>query len=803
MLKLMHLPLPDFRRRLTEPLSAHQRASRPALSPTRSTDRPGWGIAVFILLWLLMALNRPAHAQTGQALQFDGSNDYVTVPYNANLNSNVFSVQLWANVPTSGGYFGLVANRINSGPKKGYILYKNAANQWELLFANQGGGWTEMQTSSITPNQWVHLTVTYDGTTVRLYVDGILSVSANTSHAPNPSATMFIGARGDGGTPDFFTYGQLDDVRFWNRALTAAEVLANKDCELKGTQSGLVAYYTFNQGNAGNANAGVTSLTDATGNGNNGTLTNFALTGNTSNWVAPGGAAASCLNCNLFVNRTTANGLGRDAINDVAVVGESIYAASAVGLSISTNGGQAFTTINPTGGSKLAVSRVAVAGSSVYAATPNGLAVSTNGGQSFTTRTTANGLNNNSILSVFVVTGSSPGSHTIYAGAGPVLNTSTNGGQNFTNQTLGSGLSFVKGVFAVGTTVYAIVGNRLSKSTNGGQSFAALSVSFGKAVPNSLFAIGQTVCVGTTDGLYISTDGGQTFARRSTANGLGNNAVRGVFMAVNRVYAATDGGLSVSTDDGQTFTNLGTGFGLGSAAVAAVYAVDNSVYAGTSGGLSLPGFNVQTLLPNGGRLVSTAVNADPGSSLTLRAADTNAGYSWNPGAITTRDFVVTTSGTYAVTAVGSCPGTGSVEVTFLQPQPTTPSSINPSKNGRTAKVVLSFDFSTGKPASAPLTGRLAADNKAEKTLFVKPVFEIKPTNPQGDFDNITLQGLEGVSPRPPRFSVSKRPVPPLPAPYNVKVTVPYTPTSTTYAVKAYDPISKETLALKLFQIKKP
>nr|HMT30220.1 hypothetical protein [Bacteroidia bacterium] len=54
---------------------------------------------------------------------------------------------------------------------------------------------------------------------------------------------------------------------------------------------GLVANYHFNQGVAGGTNTGATSLTDATGNGFTGTLTNFALTGSTSNWVAPGGVS--------------------------------------------------------------------------------------------------------------------------------------------------------------------------------------------------------------------------------------------------------------------------------------------------------------------------------------------------------------------------------------------------------------------------------------------------------------------------------------------------------------------------------
>jgi hypothetical protein len=58
------------------------------------------------------------------------------------------------------------------------------------------------------------------------------------------------------------------------------------NCGLSATdQTGLQALYGFNQGLAGDNNSTITTLTDASGNGNNGTLNNFALSGLTSNWI--------------------------------------------------------------------------------------------------------------------------------------------------------------------------------------------------------------------------------------------------------------------------------------------------------------------------------------------------------------------------------------------------------------------------------------------------------------------------------------------------------------------------------------
>jgi hypothetical protein len=102
-----------------------------------------------------------------------------------------------------------------------------------------------------------------------------------------------------------------------------------------------------------------------------------------------------------------------------------------------------------------------------------------------------------------------------------------------------------------------------------------------------------------------------TFTNRSTANGLGDNNVRGVFALAGptstTVYAATFGGLGISTNGGASFTNRTTANGLGSNVVRAVFAVSGpgstTVYAATTNGLSIS--------TNGG---STFINRTPANS---------------------------------------------------------------------------------------------------------------------------------------------------------------------------------------------
>ena len=109
----------------------------------------------------------------------------------------------------------------------------------------------------------------------------------------------------------------------------------------------------------------------------------------------------------------------------------------------------------------------------------------------------------------------------------------------------------------------------------------------GNAQVNGVYVTGSTFYAATEGGLSISTDGGSTFTNKTTTHGLGSNTVYGVYAIGTTVYAATTGGLSISTDGGSTFTNKTTTHGLGSNIVNGVYVFGSTVYAATNGGLSI------------------------------------------------------------------------------------------------------------------------------------------------------------------------------------------------------------------------
>jgi len=146
----------------------------------------------------------------------------------------------------------------------------------------------------------------------------------------------------------------------------------------------------------------------------------------------------------------------------------------------------------------------------------------------------------------------------------------------------------VLSVLAEGSKIFAGTQGGLLVSIDGGTTFATRDLGAPLAgLVNSIFAVGEKVYVSTDHGVAVSADKGQTFAMRTTADGLGSNAVRRLVLAGSTLYAATSAGLSISTDGGTTFGNFTTGLASASVNALAVAVSGTTVYAATDSGLSI------------------------------------------------------------------------------------------------------------------------------------------------------------------------------------------------------------------------
>jgi len=216
------------------------------------------------------------------ALNFDGLDDAVTCT--GSQNPAVFTAEVWYSTASLADM--AMVSTLTTNSNTGFEIHSYEGKP--VLTLRNGGTWLDILSPSAVPaNSWNHVALTYDGTTAKLYVNGQLVNSAAIAAANyiNGSATLNIGRRASGGLN--FS-GSIDEVRMWTTVRTQAEIQNNMYVELAGTESGLLSYYKFNQGTAGGANSGVTTLTDATTHAFNGTLSLFTLSGATSNWVNPG-----------------------------------------------------------------------------------------------------------------------------------------------------------------------------------------------------------------------------------------------------------------------------------------------------------------------------------------------------------------------------------------------------------------------------------------------------------------------------------------------------------------------------------
>ena len=218
------------------------------------------------------------------ALSFDGADDNITVPDDNTLDiSAAITLEAWCYATKNSGIQNVISKSSNSA-NNGYI-FPRTDNGWSsvIIYFHIAGGFRTLSAPYPSLNAWHHLAATYDGASIKLYINGALAASmAQTGAITTNGNPLALGNQT--GFSEYFG-GYADEMRVWNVARTQAEIQNNMNRELDpATQTGLVSYYTFNQGIAAGTNTGLARVIDQKGN-NNGTLNNFALSGAVSNFL--------------------------------------------------------------------------------------------------------------------------------------------------------------------------------------------------------------------------------------------------------------------------------------------------------------------------------------------------------------------------------------------------------------------------------------------------------------------------------------------------------------------------------------
>ena len=237
-----------------------------------------------------------SQAQNQNATAFDGIDDYVSVTGASSyvVGATGMSLTCWVYTqntapayPNFDGFAGF-RNDVDAD----FYLVQVGANAIEARFRNDVGTSFTITSQSLTPNQWIHFTLTYDGAKLRLYKNTVKvdSVAANGTIS-NGGVDFNIG-NVQFTSASFLLTGKMDETSFWSRALSPEEIRCIPVNGIDTNEANLELYYRFNQGTAAGNNTSITSLHDENGQ-QDGTFNGLALTGATSNFIAGANTATT------------------------------------------------------------------------------------------------------------------------------------------------------------------------------------------------------------------------------------------------------------------------------------------------------------------------------------------------------------------------------------------------------------------------------------------------------------------------------------------------------------------------------
>ncbi|MES2705244.1 MAG: LamG-like jellyroll fold domain-containing protein [Verrucomicrobiota bacterium] len=178
-----------------------------------------------------------ANGKTGSSADFPGPG-HIDIPYTPDLNpgtqaengSGSFSLAFWAFPTAAGGgaYRSPFTNREDNGTtSNGPMIYNDAAGNWTFWAGNNGssGQWNNRDAGPVAVNAWTHVAITYDAdtTTRKMLLNGVVVLNDVIGISANVLRAMHFGSGSDLGG-DFYWDGRMDDIGFWDNALTEAQV---------------------------------------------------------------------------------------------------------------------------------------------------------------------------------------------------------------------------------------------------------------------------------------------------------------------------------------------------------------------------------------------------------------------------------------------------------------------------------------------------------------------------------------------------------------------------------------------------
>ena len=164
-----------------------------------------------------------------QAAVFNGSNSYIYASGPVQQPTTNFSVSVWSKWNSKpSGSVGLVGNfKTGVTPQVGFVMAKSSGENVFSFFADgtaNSSAARALGTTNFVTGQWYHTVGTYDGSNVKIYVNGVLEGTATYTATPGTTDQPLVIGRWYGNYSGYYHDGQIDQVRIFNKALTSSEV---------------------------------------------------------------------------------------------------------------------------------------------------------------------------------------------------------------------------------------------------------------------------------------------------------------------------------------------------------------------------------------------------------------------------------------------------------------------------------------------------------------------------------------------------------------------------------------------------
>ncbi len=166
------------------------------------------------------------------AIYFQNTNSgYIRIPYSSTLNTPNFSVETWLKMPIfpvngAGADMNPLSFDVAFNPY-GWtfeIAYPNGANPLLYGWLASGGAWTRVNSGTSLQGSWSYYVLTYDGTSFKVYTNGVLAVSSSSGYAQATAGTpLYLGAYNNSGSTRFYN-GGMENVAEYNYALTPTQI---------------------------------------------------------------------------------------------------------------------------------------------------------------------------------------------------------------------------------------------------------------------------------------------------------------------------------------------------------------------------------------------------------------------------------------------------------------------------------------------------------------------------------------------------------------------------------------------------